>query len=65
MSLDSIGKIDQGGGVHQQSVHHKQPKVAERDQAVIQEPTAARNDLTKISYPPFLPIGDTQSIYKK
>jgi len=22
-------------------------------------------DLTRISYPPFLPIGDTQSIYKK
>ena len=67
MSIDKIGKMDQVAGINQQSVHHRQPKAADNDNndALIREPGAARDDLTKISYPPFLPIGDTQSIYKK
>ncbi len=67
MSMDKIGKIDQVAGIHHQPVHHRQQKAADngKDDAVINETGAARDDLTKISYPPFLPIGDTQSIYKK
>jgi hypothetical protein len=44
---------------------HREPKEADKVEAVVHETGARKGDLTKISYPPFLPLGDTQSIYKK
>ncbi|HOW53389.1 MAG TPA: hypothetical protein PLR60_01945 [Syntrophorhabdaceae bacterium] len=65
MSVDKIGKIDLGAGIHQQPAHHKQSKtVVKDDQAVVHE-VAPKENAAKVSYPPFLPVGDTQSIYKK
>jgi hypothetical protein len=64
MSIDKIGKVDASVSVHQRPVH-REPKTADNADVVIHEPGATKGDLTKISYPPFLPLGDTQSIYKK
>ncbi|OPY02809.1 MAG: hypothetical protein A4E60_00815 [Syntrophorhabdus sp. PtaB.Bin047] len=64
MSIDKIGKVDASVSVHQRQVH-REPKEADKVEAVVHETGARKGDLTKISYPPFLPLGDTQSIYKK
>lgn len=64
MSIDRIGKVDPNVSVHQRSVH-RESKAAGNVDVVVHEPGAQKDDLTKISYPPFLPLGDTQGIYKK
>ncbi len=64
MSIDKIGKVDASVSGNQRPVH-REPRVADNADAVVHEPAAKKGDLTKISYPPFLPLGDTQSIYKK
>jgi len=63
MSVEKIGNVEQGMGVNQKVAAHKvqKPVVTQQD-AVVHD---KGKDLTRISYPPFLPIGDTQSIYKK
>lgn len=65
MSVDKIGKIDQNIAVNYSSVHQRRQKeeIAQNDTVV--HDTGGRADLTKIHYPPFFPLGDTQSIYKK
>ncbi len=63
MSVEKIGNVEQVMGIHQKGAVHKVQKPADTQQDAVVHDTG--KDLTRISYPPFLPIGDTQSIYKK
>lgn len=53
--------------------HHKQapqkqqqqPKVPEGDNAAVVYKSSIKEDPAKVDYPPFLPVGNTQGIYKK
>ncbi len=65
MSVDKIGKIDQNIAMNYNSLRHRQQKndVA-RDDTVVHD-RGSSGDLTQVNYPPFFPLGDTQSIYKK
>ena len=66
MSLDKIGKADQNVAIHHQAVHHREPAAAGKGgDVVVHGPKVPEGDLTQISYPPFLPLGDTQGIYKQ
>ncbi len=63
MSIEIIGNMGQNVSIHQKPVVHKPPQSMNmQNDTIVRDP---KRDLTKISYPPFLPIGDTQSIYKK
>jgi hypothetical protein len=49
-----------------QAIHASKPAAAGTgDDVAVHGPKALEEDLTKISYRPFLPVGDTQSIDKK
>ena len=63
MSIEKIWNMGRDVGIHQKLAVHKPPQsMTMQNDAIVRNP---KTDLTKISYPPFLPIGDTQSIYKK
>lgn len=65
MSIDKIGNMDQNISM-QRPVAHRVPKptTAAESDAVAGAPEGS-GSLTRISYPPFFPIGYTQMIYKK
>jgi len=63
MSIEKMGNMELSVNVPQKSVAHKGQKAANAQNDVVVHD--AWKDLTRISYPPFLPIGDTQSIYTK
>ena len=65
MSIDRIGSMDTVLNNKYSQVQHKVQKPAANDVAEVIEKGPASADATKISYPPFFPVGDTQSIYKK
>jgi hypothetical protein len=63
MSIEKIGNMGQNVSIHQKPAVNKPPQSTNiLNDTIVRDP---KTDLTKISYPPFLPIGDTQSIYKK
>jgi len=62
MSIEKIGNMDPGIAIHQRPAGRKLQTADIGSDIVVRN---AKADLTRISYPPFLPIGDTQSIYKK
>jgi len=63
MSIETIGNMGQNVSIHKKPAVHK-PVLSMNIQndTIVRDP---KTDLTKISYPPFLPIGDTQGIYRK
>lgn len=44
--------------------HRQQKNDVARDDTVVHD-RGSSGDLTQVNYPPFFPLGDTQSIYKK
>jgi len=63
MSIEKIGNMGRNVSVHQKpAVHKPLQSMKMQNDTIVLDP---KTDLTKISYPPFLPIGDTQSIYRK
>lgn len=63
MSIEKIGNMGQNVSIHQKTAVNRPPQSTDvRNDTIVRDP---KTDLTKISYPPFLPIGDTQSIYKR
>ncbi|MDD3845765.1 MAG: hypothetical protein PHC90_05320 [Syntrophorhabdaceae bacterium] len=67
MSVEKIGPADtmtHTQGNHEATRSHQQPAKADADTVSLGMNEGAK-DLTKVSYPPFFPLGDTQSIYKK
>ncbi|HBL24179.1 MAG TPA: hypothetical protein DDZ40_08695 [Deltaproteobacteria bacterium] len=63
MSIEKIGNMGRDVGIHQKpAVQKPLQSMTMQNDTIVRGP---KTDLTKISYPPFLPIGDTQSIYKR
>ncbi len=64
----SIGKIDLGVNVDrykQAPQRQQQPKAPDSDNAAAVYEPSVKGELTKVSYPPFFPLGNTQGIYEK
>ncbi len=62
MSINSIGIIEHNRIRQHRAIRDKRPKMIPKDQAVIHKLPIENNDFTKIVFPPFLPIGDTEII---
>jgi len=63
MSIEKIGNMGQEVSIHKKPAVHKPVQSMNiQNDTIVRDP---KTDLTRISYPPFLPIGDTQSIYKR
>jgi len=65
MSIEKIGKMDQVVVAHPKDTAQKQQKAPVEDGDFVVHEPARKDGSTRISYPPFFPLGDTQSIYKK
>lgn len=50
---------------NQAQAQHKLQKTQIKDSIDATWEVPAKSNATKISYPPFFPVGDTQGIYKK
>ncbi len=65
MPIDKINSMDAVLNANHGQAQHKVQNKAIEDSVDIGEMSSHKNDPTKISYPPFLPVGDTQGIYRK
>lgn len=67
MSIDKIGSSDRASVMNhnQAQAQHKLQKTQIKDSIDATWEVPAKSNATKISYPPFFPVGDTQGIYKK
>jgi hypothetical protein len=65
MSIDKIGNMDNVLISNYSQQHKVHKPTANADTSDVIERGPANAETTKISYPPFFPVGDTQSIYKK
>ncbi len=65
MSIDKIGNMEQNVNIYQKQVAHKPPGSTDIEKDAVVRDTKKGSELTKISYPPFFPLGDTQGIFKK
>lgn len=62
MSIEKIGNMDHSINIQRKPAVHRGQKPADTSDTVVH---GGGKNLTKVIKPPFLPIGDTQSIYRK
>ena len=67
MSIERIGNADAGMNIDQyrQASRKQQPEAPAANGADAVYKPSGDEGTTKVNYPPFLPVGDTQGIYKK
>jgi hypothetical protein len=62
MSLEKIGNMEHNMNIQRKPVVQREQRPEDVHDTFVHD---TGKDLTKVSNPPFLPIGDTQSIYRK